>query len=163
MAVGIEKLGLPSLAISDLFLAEKISLFSTDRSRTPSPPTSPPPHPPPPGLTHPSSPGIARSTIPQNVRESCFAPVRRGSDPGTFNRTVIEGAVSYKCAVQGKALVSGDSYAKSAVNPNRGSPIPPQIDNTDTTIMGAGGYGSPPRRINPKIVELIESLRSPWK
>jgi len=156
MAAGIEKLGLPSLAISDLFLAEKISLF-------PSPPTSPPPYPPPPGLTHPSSPGIVRSTIPQNVRDSCTTPVRRGSDPGIFSRPVIEGAVSYKSAVQGKALVGGDSYAKSAANPTRGSPIPPQIDNSDATIMGAGGYGSPPRRINPKIVELIESLRSPWK
>ena len=149
MAVGIEKLGLPSLEIPDLFLAEKIN---TDRSRTPSPPTSPPP----PGLTHPSG---RPTIIPQNVRE----PVRRGSDPGIFNRAVIEGVVSYKSAVQGKVFVCGDGYAKPAVTPSRGSPIPPPIDSSDATIMGAGGHGSPPRRINPKIVELIESLRSPWK
>ncbi|KAF9645684.1 hypothetical protein BDM02DRAFT_3101039, partial [Thelephora ganbajun] len=151
-AMGIEKLGLPSLAIPDLFLAEKISQFSvqhtTDRSRTPTPPTSPPP----PGLVHPSSLGIVRPTIiSQSVRESCFAPVRRGSDPGTLNRPAIECPASYKSVVQSKVLVGGDSYAKSAMNPIKGSPIPLQMDNLDMVVTGASGHGSPPRRINPKI------------
>ena len=143
MAAGIEKLGLPSLAIPDLFLTEKINLFP-DRSKTPSPPTSPPP----PGLVHPTLGMVKPTIIPQNI----FAPVRRGSDPGTFIRPLIEGGVSYKSAVQNKMFGgSGDGYAKPAVN----SPTPSQIDNSESNVMGGGGHGSPPRRINPKIVELI--------
>ena len=157
MAVGIEKLGLPSLEIPDLFLAEKINLFP-DRSGTPSPPAGLPP----PGLQ--TSPGMIRPTIiPQSVRDNCLAPVRRGSDPGTFNRAVIESGVSYKSAVQGKALGGGDGYAKSAVNATKGSPTLSQIDSSDPFFMGGGGHGSPPRRINPKIVELIKLSLSPWK
>jgi len=156
MAVGIEKLGLPSLPIPDLFLAEKINLFS-DRSGTPSPPTGPAP----PGLLPP--PGLVRPTIiPQSLRDSGFAPVRRGSDPGTFNRTVIEGGVSYKSAVQGKVL-GGDGYTKPAVMPARVSPTLPQVDSSDPIIVGTSGHGSPSRRINPKIVELIKFLPPPWK
>jgi hypothetical protein len=135
-AMGIEKLGLPSVKIPDLFLAEKISAF-------PSPPTSPPP----PGLTHPSSPGFVRPTvIPQSVRENVFAPIRRGSDPGTFNRTVIEGVASYKSAVQGRLFGGGDGYIKSAMNPTKESPTPPPSE-TDGAVVGG-----PQRRINPKIV-----------
>lgn len=147
MAAGIDKLGLPSLPISDLFLPEKINLFS-DRSRTPSPPTSPPP----PGLVHPGSLAITKPTIiPQNVKDSYFIPVRRGSDPGIFNRAAIEAGVSYKSAVQGKVLGSGDGFAKSAVSSAKGSPTPSQIDGSDAAIMGGGGHGAPSRRINPKI------------
>ena len=144
MAMGIEKLGLPSITIPELFLAEKISLF-------PSPPTSPPP---PPGLVHPSSsPGIVRpAIIPQNVRETYIPPIRRGTDPGTFNRAVIGVAASYKSAVQGGLF--GDAYTK--VVTIKGPPSPPHSDNSS-------GYESPPKRINPKIVELIRFLRSPWK
>jgi len=153
MAMGIEKLGLPSLSVHDLFLAEKINLFP-DRSGTPSPPTGPPP----PGLQTP--PGLVRPTIiPPNVRDSYFAPVRRGSDPGTFNRAVIESGVSYKSAVQGKVLGNGDNYAKFTVNP----PTLSQIDSPDPIITSGGGHGSPPRRINPKIVELTKFSLSPRK
>jgi hypothetical protein len=164
MAMGIEKLGLPSLTIPDLFLAEKINLFP-DRNGTPSPPTGPPP----PGLPHP--PGLVRQTIiPQNVRDSCSAPVRRGSDPGTLNRAVIE-SVSYKCAVQGGKMLSlgggsgggGDSYAKLVSNLTRDSPTLSQIDSWDPIITSGGGHGSPPRRINPKIVELMTFSLSPSK
>jgi len=146
MAAGIEKLGLPSLAIPDLFLAEKINLFS-DRSKTPSPPTTPPP----PGLVHPSTLGNAKPTIiSQSIRD--FTPVRRGSDPGTFNRTLIEGGVSYKSAVQSKMFGgSGEGYAKSALNSTKTSPTASQFDNSEPTAVGGGGHGSPPRRINPKI------------
>jgi len=164
MAVGIGKLGLPSIPIPDLFLAEKISLFpaqqATDRTRTPTPPTSPPP----PGLPHPSSVGIAKpTTIPQNVRESYITPVRRGSDPGTFSRTVIEGVASYKSAVQARMFGGGDGYAKSITNPTKGLPSPPQSDTSEGVLTGGNGYGSPARRINPKIVESIQSLRLPWE
>ena len=161
MAVGIEKLGLPSLEISDLFLAEKINLFP-DRSGTPSPPTGfPPPGLPPPGIVRPT-------IIPQNVRDSCFAPVRRGSDPGIFNRAAIESGVSYKSAVQGKVLGGGggcgDGYAKSAVTSStKDSPTLSHIESPDPIFMGGSGHGSPPRRINPKIVELIKFSLSPWK
>lgn len=152
MAAGIDKLGIPSLPIPDLFLPEKINLFS-DRSRTPSPPTSPPP----PGLVHPGSLAITKPTIiPQNVKDSYYTPVRRGSDPGIFNRAVIEGGVSYKSAVQGKVLGSGDGFAKPAVSSTKGSPTPSQIDSSDAAIMGGGGHGAPSRRINPKIVEFIQ-------
>lgn len=157
MAVGIEKLGLPSLKIPGLFIAEKISLFP-DRSRTPSPPTSPPP----PGLPHPSTPGMVRPTVVQNVRESSFAPVRRGSDPGMFNRSLIEGAASYKSAVQGKGFCGGDGHAKPIANLSKGSPTPPPIDNSDGAITGGGAHGSLLRRINPKIVSR-SGLRLPWK
>lgn len=159
--MGIEKLGLPSLVIPDLFLAEKIShspvQHMTDLlSGTPTPPTSTPP----PGLVHPSCARIVRTAIiPQSLKENYFAPARRGSDPGTFNRSVIEGATSYKSAVQGKALVGGDGHAKSILGPTRASTLgASQMDNSDTAIIGANGHGCPPRRINPKIVELIESL-----
>jgi len=150
IALGIEKLGLHSLVIPDLFLAEKISQSPVQRTRdlsgTPSPPTSPPP----PGLVHPSSAGVVRPTIiPQNLKENYFAPVRRGSDPGTFNRIVIEGVTSYRSAVQGKALVGGGGYAKSTVGSGR-TPTP-GADNPDAAMTGANGHGSPPRRINPKI------------
>lgn len=149
------------MKIPNLFLAEKISQspvqYATDLSRTPSPPTSLAP----PGLVHPSSIGIVRPTIiPQNLRENYLAPSRRGSDPGiTFSRTVIEGATSYKSAVQGKVLVGGgDGYAKSILGFTR-APTPGalQTENSDAATMGTNGHGSPPRRINPKIVESIES------
>jgi hypothetical protein len=159
MAVGIEKLGLPSLAIPDLFLAEKISQTpvqqTTDLSGTPTPPTSPPP----PGLTHPSLTRIVRPTI--VLKENYLAPARRGSDPCTFNRAVIEGVTSYKSVVQGRALFSsGEGYAKSAASTaNRASTVcTSQTDNSDGASTGTNGHGSPPRRINPKIVELIEPL-----
>ena len=157
--MGIEKLGLPSLVIPDLFLAEKISQFpihhTMDRNGTPTPPTSPPP----PGLVHPSSIGVVRPTmISQSVKETFFPPVRRGSDPGTFNRMVIEGVASYKSALQGKGFFGGDGYAKPTGNSTKGSPVPPQVDNPDAAITSASGHGGPPRRINPKIVELIELL-----
>jgi hypothetical protein len=155
--VGIEKLELPSLAIPNLFLAEKISQFHvqpmTDRNGAPTPPSSPGP----PGLVHPSF--VARSTtIHQSLKEN--HPVRRGSDPGTFNRTMMEGGgVSYKSAVQCGALVNGsDGYAKSNLNATRGSPLPLQMENADVAITGANDHGPPSRRINPRIVELIESL-----
>ena len=110
-AVGIEKLGLPSLAIPNLFLPDKIGQFSVqytmDRNGTPTPPSTPP----------------------QNTVAYYSTIVRRGSDPGIFSRAAIDGAVSYKSAVQG------------------GAP------------GGCDGYGAPPRRINPKIVELIDSLQ----
>jgi len=159
VAVGIGKLGLPSIPIHDLFLAEKISLFpvqqTTDRGGGPTPPTSPPP----PGLAHPSSPGIVRPTIiPQNVKESYITPVRRGSDPGTFSRSVIEGVANYKSAVQARMFGGGDGYAKSIM---KGLPSPPQSDTSEGTLTGGNCYGSPARRINPKIVELIQRL--PWK
>lgn len=161
--MGIEKLGLPSLLIPDLFLAEKISQSPvqnvTDLSRTPSPPTGSTP---PPGLVHPSSTGTVRPTIiSQNFKENYFAPVRRGSDPGTFNRGVIEGAASYKSAVQGKLLVGvGDGQAKSMVSSTirAWTPCTAQTDDSDVASVGTNGHGSPPRRINPKIVELIEAL-----
>lgn len=140
VAVGIEKLGLPSLPIPGLFLPEKISI--------PSPPNSPPP----PGLVHPSS-GIIRPII-QNIKEGHLVPSRRGSDVGTLSRSVFEGVLSYKNAVQGKVLAgSGDGSARSTVNSSRGSPSPPHSDAQDppTSITGANGHGSPPRRINPKI------------
>lgn len=158
MAAGIDKLGLPSLQIPDLFLPEKINLFS-DRARVPSPPT------PPPGLVHPGSPAITRPTIiPQNVKDSYSAPVRRGSDPGIFNRAAIEAGVSYKSAVQGRGFSTSDGYAKSVVSSARTSPTPSQIDGSDASIMGGGGgHGSPSRRINPKIVEFIQFSLSPWK
>jgi len=151
-AVGIEKLDLPSLAIPNLFLAEKISQFSVqhmvDRNGVTTPPSSPAP----PGLVHPSLVGTARASIPQNLKETYLAPVRRGSDPGVFSRAAIDGAVSYKSAVQGGAPVTGcDGYAKSALSIARGSPLPPQMDNSDVAITGANGHGAPPRRINPKI------------
>ena len=157
-AVGIEKLELPSLAIPNLFLAEKISQFSVqhmvDRNGVPTPPSSPAP----PGLVHPSLVGTVRGSIPQNIKETYLAPVRRGSDPGIFSRAAIDGAVSYKSAVQGGAPGGGcDGYAKSTTS-TRGSPLPLQMDNSDVAIMGANGHGAPPRRINPKIVELIDSL-----
>ena len=74
MAVGIGKLGLPSLSIPDLFLAEKTRLFpaqqTTGRTSPLSRPTSPlspstsplsrPPSPPSPGPPHPTSPRIVR-------------------------------------------------------------------------------------------------------
>ena len=158
--MGIDKLGLPSLQIPDLFLAEKISLSPvqrvTDLSGTPTPPTSPPP----PGLAHPASGRIARQTItPQNY----LAPARRGSDSCTFNRAVIEGVTSYKSVVQGRVLVgNGDGYARSTVSSanSRASTLgSSQTDNSaDGAITGTNGHGSPPRRINPKIVELIEPL-----
>ena len=154
VAVGIGKLGLPSIAIPDLFLAEKISLFpvqqATDRSGVQTPPTSPPP----PGLVHPSSPGIVRPTIiPQNVKESYITPVRRGSDPGTFSRSVIEGVASYKSAVQARMFGSSDGYAKSIMNPAKGLPTPPPSETSEGVLTGGNGYGSSPaRRINPKIV-----------
>lgn len=158
-AVGIEKLGLPSLPIPELFLAEKISLFpvqhTADRGGIPSPPTSPGP----PGLVHPSR----QTAIPQSLRESCFTPIRRGSDPGIFSRSVVEGAVSYKSAVQGKALCGGDGYAKVAVSSTKWSPPSSQIDGSEATGMVVGSHGSPLRRINPKIVESIEPLCSPWR
>jgi hypothetical protein len=161
IAVGIEKLGLPSLEVPDLFLAEKISQspvqHATDLSWTPSPPTSPPP----PGLIHPSSARIVKPTIiSQNLKENYLAPARRGSDPGIFNRTVIEGATSYKSVVQGKVLIGGgDGHSKSTVGAIRASTLgPSQMDNLEGAIMGANGHGTPPRRINPKIVELIEPL-----
>jgi len=90
------------------------------------------------------------------MRENSFAPVRRGSDPGVFNRTSIEGGASYKSAVQGKAFGSGgDGYVKPAVNSTKTSPTASQIDNSEQTFMGGGGHGALHRRINPKIVELI--------
>jgi len=152
MAAGIEKLGLPSLSIPELFLAEKISLFpvqhTADRGGIPSPPTSPAP----PGLVHPSASGSVRpAVIPPSVRESYFTPVRRGSDPGTFGRAMIDGPLSYKSAVQSKAAGAGDGYAKSTVYPAKGSPTSSLIDISETTVLGGGGQGSPLRRINPKI------------
>jgi len=143
------------MKIPNLFLAEKISQspvqYATDLSRTPSPPTSLAP----PGLVHPSSIGIVRPTIiPQNLRENYLAPSRRGSDPGiTFSRSVIEGATSYKSAVQGKVLVGGgEGYAKSILGFTR-APTPGalQTESSDAATMGTNGHGSPPRRINPKI------------
>lgn len=163
MAAGIDKLGLPSLSIPDLFLAEKISLFSaqqtTDRTRTPSPPTSPPP----PGLPHPSSPGIVRPTIIQNVKENSFVPVRRGSYPGTLNRNVIESATSYKSAVQGGGFCGSDGFVKSTANPIKGPPSPPQSEYSEGPATSGNGHGALSRRINPNIVELIKPLYSPWK
>lgn len=150
MAAGIDNLGLPSLQIPDLFLTEKINLFS-DRAT-----------PPPPGLVHPGSP--RPTIIPQNVKDSYYAPVRRGSDPGIFSRSVIEAGVSYRSAVQGRGSSSGDGYGKSTPSSTRTSPTPSQIDGSDAAIMGGGGgHGSPSRRINPKIVEFIRSSLSPWK
>lgn len=59
VAAEIEKLGLPSLKIPSLFLAEKLSAplvqHATDADRIPTPPTSPP------GLVHPSS--VARQSV----------------------------------------------------------------------------------------------------
>ena len=160
MAVGIARLGLPSVAIPDLFLAEKISLFPVqqmrDRSRTPSP--SPPTTPP-----YLSSYGTIRPIInPQNVKESYTTPVRRGSDPGSFNRTVIEGVANYKSAVQARMFGGGDGYTKCDSNPTKGPPSPRQSGNWEGGFIG-GDYGSPARRINPKIVELIKPLPSLWK
>lgn len=161
--MGIEKLGLPSLEIPDLFLAEKMSQSpvqrATDLSWTPTPPTSPPP----PGLIHPSSARIVKPTIiSQNFKENYLAPARRGSDPGIFNRAMIDsGATSYKSVVQGKVVVGGggDCHVKSTVSATRASTLgTPQMDHSDGAIMGTSGHGSPPRRINPKIVELIEPL-----
>ena len=162
MALGIEKLGLQSLAIPDLFLAEKINQplvqYAADRNGVPTPPNSPPP-----GIIHPSIAGIVKPTIAQNFKESIFTPVRRGSDPGTFHRAALEAGVSYKSAVQGKVATNGsEGYARSVASSTKGSPPLSQADNSDTTIAGTNGHGSPPRRINPKIVE--SSLRcSPWK
>lgn len=152
MALGIEKLGLQSLAIPDLFLAEKINQplvqYVADRNGAPTPPISPPP----PGLVHPSIAGIVKPGIAQSLKENIFTPVRRGSDPGTFLRAALEAGVSYKSAVQGKVVTNGcEGYAKSAASSTKGTPPLPQADYSDTTIAGTNGHGSPPRRINPKI------------
>jgi len=179
MAVGIGKLGLPSIPIPGLFLAEKISLFpvqqATDRSGTPTPQNSPPP----PGFVHPSSPGIVRPTIiPQNVKESYVTPIRRGSDPGAFSRIVIEGVASYKSAVQARMFGGGDGYAKSITNPAKGLPSPPPSDTSEGVLSGGNGYELDPAqvfRVRPFVVcshlsltpgldlRRPSSLQTPWK
>lgn len=139
MDVGIGKLGLPSIAIPDLFLAERISQWPTDWSGTPTPPISPPP----PGLVHPSSPRTIGPTIAlQDVRGGFFSPALGEITPGIFDRIVVDGASRCKSAIRGKVLGGGA--------------------DPDGVIIGGSGHGSP-SMIGPKIVELIKSLRSPGK
>lgn len=84
ITVEIEKLGLPSLKISDLFLTEKLSQSSPvqrtiDPISVPTPPTSPP------GLVHPSS--IAKSTI-GTYKAAVQSKVLTGSDDGYTRPTL---------------------------------------------------------------------------
>lgn len=135
LAVGIEKLGLPALAIPDLFLSDKITgsvLNQAVRSISP-----------PPGLVKsPTPPPNAPTNRPsfQSLRESSFAHARRGSDPGTLPRPT-EGLPSYKSAVQ-------------SVTVSNTRPRAPSESSEDNALNGRISP-SASRHINHKIVEYL--------
>jgi hypothetical protein len=142
MAVGIEKLGLPSLMIPDLFLPEKITGAISNQGRSISPP---------PGLakttTPPPTPPANRPNF-QSLRESGYAHARRGSDPGTLPRPV-DILLSYKSAVQ--SVVVADSAAKANVRPRAPS------GSSEGSAINGRTSPSATRHINHKIVECFYS------
>lgn len=142
MAAGIEKLGLPSLLIPDLFLPEKITGAISNQGRSISPP---------PGLTKtttpPPTPPANRPSF-QSLRESSYAHARRGSDPGTLPRPV-DIILSYKSAVQ--SVVVAEPAAKTNVRPRA-----PSGSSEGSAITGRTSP-SAIRHINHKIVEFFYS------
>jgi hypothetical protein len=147
----IEKLGIPSLRISHLFLAEKLSSpliqHSADRN----------------GAQFRHSPPRLNSRLDSSLSESLTPPM---SPPGLVHPssagTVRPTVGSYKSAVQSKAPAD-DGYPKWTLNSIRTSVGSSYADSLDSAYSGANGRGSL-RKTNPRLVELTESFnRSPWE
>lgn len=143
LAVGIEKLGLPSLAIPDLFLSDKITgsiLNQATRTISPQPGLIKSPTPPP------SAPANRASF--QGIRESSYAQSRRSSDAGIFPRPT-DGLPSYKSAVQTVTVADKAKFRPRAPS-----------DSSEESALNGRQSPSASRHINHKIVEWFVLLYS---
>jgi len=149
IAVGIKKLGLPSLKIPGLFLPEKLAQppvqHTIDVTRTPSPPTSPP------GTVHLSS--LVNHMV-GGYKSAAQNQAFAGSDDG-YSRWPDDGYHTWHDDDYNAfpdevhnwwSDVGYTNYTRSPIRPSAGSSY---LDDFSGAIAGANGRGL--RKINPNL------------